>query len=262
MSNSYLLEEREQAAREIPVLSSQAESFFPFEIQALTELGWTKDVSSLVDLGAGSGASARLLAEHCSFGQCTLVDRNHWLLQEASLHLPKSAQLIQADLLNASQRQGLESVIDGSTVLLRFVAQHLSSGELDEVLRWIRGRLGRGKLAVIDVDDRGAVCEPDDPLWNKTRSETIEFQSGLGGDRTVASSLARRLARVGFQRVDQRTVDVGSRTLGWARVKSSILPSYVPNQGGEALLQNLHRWADESVQKELVYPIHLFVAEL
>ncbi|GAA2634808.1 MULTISPECIES: class I SAM-dependent methyltransferase [Streptomyces] len=177
---------------ELARLEAQAALSFPEELRILRELGVTES-STLLELGAGSGAVTRCLRAALPGLTIVAVDIDETLLAHAE---GTGAELVVADAADLPLETG--SV---DTVLLRYVLQHVpdTSKVLTEVRRVLRPG---GRVIVTEVDTScWGIAEPSYPEMAGIHAKVAGAQRAAGGDRSIGRRLTRMLRADGFEDV-------------------------------------------------------------
>ncbi len=174
-------------------LDAQAGSWWPVERAMLARRLLDAPRGTLLDLGCGTGATARAVLADWPEWEVVGVDADARMggAEAPRLrfhHAPEGAPL---PLTDAS--------VDA--VYGRFLFQHVSRPGplLAEVRRVLRPG---GRVLLLDVDDRGVVFHPEPPALADIYARARGAQAAVGGDRTVGARLPSHLARAGFEAVD------------------------------------------------------------
>ena len=152
---------------------------------------------SILDLGCGSGVMTHLFHRHFPKASVIGVDASEIRVQQLNAHNPHPGQ-VQFRQANACALPFEPQTFD--TILMRYVAQHLSGPSLKiafkEALRCLKPN---GKLLIVDVD---GYLETLYPMGEMAR-KTLDLLSGSGIlDLRVGRKLPSFLSEAGFSSVD------------------------------------------------------------
>lgn len=177
---------------EVKRLEAQAALSFDQEAALLRAIG-VADAGTLLEIGAGSGAVTRRLADAFPATSLIAIDVDARMLT----HVPhSSAARVIADALRLPL-----SARSVDCVLIRYVLQHVADpvGVLREASRVLRPG---GRLVLVDVDDAcWGLAEPVYPELARIHAKIAEAQNRAGGSRTVGRKLTRLLRRTGYHDV-------------------------------------------------------------
>lgn len=173
--------------------------------------------SRVLELGCGVGAqSVELLARNPGI-ELTCVDRSAESLRTAGTRLQghgtTPARLLQADLYDLPEAEGLLQAASFDHVVICFVLEHLNAPDdaLDRARRLLRPG---GTLTVIEGDHGSTAFHPDSSAAHAAIDCQVRLQRAAGGDPDIGRRLHPLLTTAGFHdvRVTPRQVYVdGSR---------------------------------------------------
>jgi trans-aconitate methyltransferase len=271
-SQSYLLDNAESLAKEKDRLIKQAKILFSLEESAIVKtVGRITAPLRILDLGCGNAAYLSLLQSKFENSVCCGYERNADLITQAKLLSP-DLLIIKGDL---TDEDNLSKVIDEFSpnyINLRFVLQHLNELEIERVLKTINKSIKPGtQLVIVEPDDAAFFMTEKNTEVEELVVRTMKVQAKRGGDRTIASSLERKLDRCGFYKVEKTSTSLTKKTSGIDAIVQIILPMWRSYESSddknkiENKVKSVAAWLEKKSKEEafdIVFPIFLFSVEL
>ena len=208
---SYAFSTFTDTSRELERLESQANLAWGLESVALDAHG-LQDANSVLDLACGPGVITRRIATQVPQAQVTGLDYEPKLLEVAQSATPLSLnnrpRFSQGDVYDLPDDLGVFDF-----VYARFLFQHLERPE--QALREMKRTLTpRGRLLIVDVDDRDLTSEPHYAPFTEFVEQVAQAQQRSGGDRMVGGKIPTLLKEAGFTHLRVEKVELNSSMFG------------------------------------------------
>jgi SAM-dependent methyltransferase len=213
-SKSYLLNDPDDLKSESARLAIQARTLFGIESKVLF-LHLNKKSTSIVDIGCGNGSFIKMVGEGLSASKLIGVDRNEALLRQAQDE-NSGIEFYKIDLSDHQRLGQLLKSTQPESLICRFVIQHLSEGQQNELLRLIKeNKPASSRLILADSDDGFLSFHPRDEALSELVERKNLKQKNEGGDRNVGSRLGSLLKDNKFESILENRVTFSHDQLGW-----------------------------------------------
>lgn len=258
MTKSYLLDDPSDFNSENERLEQQARILFRFEEQTFRD-AFAGHTETLLDFGCGNGAFLGLVKN--KFGRGVGVDANEALLEIAKGLHPEIQFHCSAEF-SIDQLLELVDQIRPTGILLRFVAQHLTSQEWEMVHALIRYATDkRIRLVFVDVEDSEVEIAPHANDVKRCVDDLTDYIHDKGGSRHLKTKLTRWAEEAGLAPVQSSRVDLCWNATNRLDFETVFLPGYNRASAGRFSEKEVKRIFDEFFDAEgaLTTPIYYVV---
>ncbi|MBT3249059.1 MAG: methyltransferase domain-containing protein [Actinobacteria bacterium] len=210
-------------------LEAQAALMWPYERKILHQVAPT-EVSTIVDLGCGTGSFLKRVAQDFPDAHLIGVDLDPGLLKPATDALPQ-AHFVESDAAHTGLEEGIADL-----VVLRFVLQHMAdpSTVLREAFRLLRPG---GRVLVFEVDGGlWGMCHPLIAQFEQLQAKIWTAQSQRNGNRMIGRELVGLLQKQDFSCAALRLYHYSSDDNGLDAFDPLLDPSQYLDLVGDGVL--------------------------
>jgi ubiquinone/menaquinone biosynthesis C-methylase UbiE len=244
MSQSYLLSDKELREREIDRLIQQAKLLLDREFGF-----WGKYTSNKVfDVGCGVGVLGAFLVRK-GLKEYVGVDSNANLLSEArELNPVSNCSFLQGSLYSLSEIQAALHDVQGATIVVRYVLQHLDFSLAQPTLDWLLRVERRGPLVLIDAEDSVILEHDPTGVLGRLLEDKSSTQKSKGGNRsalqelTIAKAVRSSIKAEATLKIESGT-DIESKKQ-WCEVLWPVLTSGEEFKSKGALYKAGNAWKE------------------
>jgi len=197
---------------------------------------------NIVDLGSGSGLFTKIMAENFKDSFFSGIENEESLLKIADQFKVDNLNFRRGNITLSNQMPDEEVNLFN----LRFVAQHLSHIQLNNLFENMRNSLRQnGRAVVTDIDAGGLRMYPENRELTDTYIQALKYHSDLGGDRDVILKISDMAEESGFKVESVTPFNVNTNLIGNSSFFSlffSFIPSILKSSLEMDRWENLQKW--------------------
>jgi SAM-dependent methyltransferase len=204
-TKSYTLDNAEDFKNENERLGKQAKVMFEFEKKKFQEIVSKKN-KKLLDFGCGNASFLNLASPY--FQESIGIDINEKLILEGKKKFPH-LKISHVDPMDKDELQELLHSTAPSTLIMRFVVQHLNESELwlvDEITNYCKNN--NCLFLIIDVDDSEITSIPAKDFIRSNVVKLTDYLSSKGGNRILNKKIKETMNKFGEKQYKMDKIDI------------------------------------------------------